>query len=56
MRAEATPHYLYWSEKVAPRIKEAYGDNPVKLIASFRDPVARAYSWYWNMVREGRRT
>ena len=54
VRAEATPHYLYWSKKVAPRIKEVYGDNPVKFIVSFRDPVSRAYSWYWNMVREGR--
>jgi hypothetical protein len=54
VRAEATPHYLYWSEKVAPRIKEVYGEIPVKFIVSFRDPVSRAYSWYWNMVREGR--
>jgi hypothetical protein len=54
VRAEATPHYLYWSEKVAPRIKEVYGDRPVKFMVSFRDPVSRAYSWYWNMVREGR--
>ncbi len=54
VRAEATPHYLYWSEKVAPRIKEVYGENPVKFIVAFRDPVSRAYSWYWNMVREGR--
>ena len=56
VRAEATPHYLYWSEKVAPRIKEVYGERPVKFIASFREPVSRAYSWYWNMVREGRET
>ena len=54
VRAEATPHYLYWSEKVAPRIKEVYGERPVKFIVSFRDPVSRTYSWYWNMVREGR--
>jgi hypothetical protein len=54
VRAEATPHYLYWSVKVAPRIKEAYGERQVKFIVSFRDPVSRAYSWYWNMVREGR--
>jgi hypothetical protein len=53
VRAEATPHYLYWSEKVAPRIKEVYGERPVKFIVSLRDPVSRAYSWYWNMVREG---
>ena len=54
VRAEATPHYLYWSEKVAPRIKEVYGESPVKFMVAFRDPVSRAYSWYWNMVREGR--
>ena len=54
VRAEATPHYLYWSKKVAPRIKEVYGERPVKFIVSFRDPVSRAYSWYWNMVREGK--
>jgi hypothetical protein len=54
VRAEATPHYLYWSEKVAPRIKEVYGERSVRFIVSFRDPVSRAYSWYWNMVREGR--
>jgi len=53
VRAEATPHYLYWSEKVAPRIKEACRERPVKFIVSFRDPVSRAYSMYWNMVREG---
>jgi Sulfotransferase domain len=54
VRAEATPHYLYWSEKVAPRMKGVYGERPVKFIVTFRDPVSRAYSWYWNMVREGR--
>jgi hypothetical protein len=54
VRGEATPHYLYWSEKVAPRIKEVYGERRVKFLLTFRDPVSRAYSWYWNMVREGR--
>jgi hypothetical protein len=53
VKAEATPHYLYWSEKVAPRIKEAYRERPVRFIVTFRDPVSRAYSMYWNMVREG---
>jgi Sulfotransferase domain len=53
VRAEATPHYLYWSDKVAPRIKEAYRERSVNFIVSFRHPVSRAYSWYWNMVREG---
>ena len=53
LRGEATPHYLYWSEKVAPRIAEQYQDSPPKLIVILRDPATRAYSWYWNMVREG---
>lgn len=52
-RGEATPHYLYWAEKVAPRIAQTFGNHPPKFIAIFRDPVQRAYSWYWNMVREG---
>ena len=52
-RGEATPHYLYWAEKVAPRIAQTFGGRPPKFIAIFRDPVQRAYSWYWNMVREG---
>jgi hypothetical protein len=52
-RGEASPHYLYWAEKVAPRVAQAFGTRPPKFIAIFRDPVQRAYSWYWNMVREG---
>lgn len=50
---EATPHYLYWAEKVAPRITENLKSDQVKFVAIFREPVERAYSWYWNMVREG---
>ena len=53
VRGEATPHYLYWAEKVAPRIAQTFATCPPKFIAIFRDPVQRAYSWYWNMVREG---
>lgn len=53
VRGEATPHYLYWAEKVALRIAQTFGNHPPKFIAIFRDPVQRAYSWYWNMVREG---
>lgn len=56
VRGEATPHYLYWAEKVAPRIARTYGTAPVKFIVIFRDPVQRAYSWYWNMVKEGKET
>lgn len=50
---EATPHYLYWSEKSAQRIRNAYLGNKVKLIVVLRDPVARAYSWYGNMLKDG---
>ena len=53
-RGEATPHYLYWSDKVAPRIRQVYAQAPIKFLVIFRDPVGRAYSWYWNMVKEGR--
>jgi hypothetical protein len=54
LRGEATPHYLYWAEKVAPRIREAYGGTNLKFVIILRDPVQRAYSWYWNMVKEGK--
>lgn len=50
---EATPHYLYWAEKTAPRIREALGSETVRFIIILREPVSRAYSWYWNMVKEG---
>jgi hypothetical protein len=53
IRVEATPAYLTWSQKVAPRIKALYGDRPVKFAAIFRDPVKRAYSHYWHRVRLG---
>jgi len=53
IRAEATPAYLTWSQKAAPRIKALYGDQPVKFAAIFRDPVKRAYSHYWQRVRQG---
>jgi len=52
IRIDASTHYLYWSEKVAPRIKEMYKEDEIKFVAIFRDPVERAYSWYWHMVRE----
>ncbi|MEN4042073.1 MAG: sulfotransferase domain-containing protein [Anaerolineaceae bacterium] len=52
-RGEATPHYLYWADKVAPRIRSALAGNPLRFIIILRNPADRAYSWYWNMVREG---
>lgn len=54
IRAEATPHYLYWAEKVAPRIKKEINNDQLKFIVILRNPIDRAYSWYWNMVSDGR--
>ncbi len=51
-RGEATPHYLYWSHKVAPRIYSTQA-QAAKLIVIFRDPVQRAYSGYWDAVKDG---
>jgi hypothetical protein len=53
LRGEATPHYLYWADKVAARIRESLPDPDLKLVIILRDPVDRAYSWYWNMIKEG---
>jgi len=52
-RGDGSTHYLYWGEKVAPRIKEAYNNQCIKFIAIFRQPAKRAYSFYWQMVRYG---
>jgi hypothetical protein len=54
VQCEATPHYLYWADKVSPRIKQAYQTKPLKFIVILRNPIDRAYSWYWNMVIDGR--
>ena len=51
---EATPHYLYWAEKTAPRIAETLDREAVKFIVCLREPASRAYSFFWNMVREGK--
>ncbi len=56
VRGEATPHYLYWAEKTATRIQQAYASQQVKFVVIFRDPVSRAYSWYWNMIKEEQET
>ncbi len=53
VRMEASPPYLLFSDKVAPRIKEFYQGHPLKFIAIFRDPTERAYSNYWHHVRLG---
>jgi len=54
VRGEATPHYLYWAEKVSNRIRNVYKDKSIKFIIILRDPIQRAYSWYWNMIADGK--
>ena len=53
-RGDATPRYLYWGEKVVPRISSLYGDHLPRIIVIFRDPVALVHSYYWQSVRNGR--
>lgn len=47
---EVSPHYII-SPTAPQKIKQAIPD--VKLIFSLRDPIKRAYSAYWQMVRLG---
>ncbi|MEQ1868540.1 MAG: sulfotransferase [Vicinamibacterales bacterium] len=56
MRLDATPAYLTWSDKTAPRILATYRQQPVKLVAILRDPVARTYSHYRHRVSLGHDT
>jgi hypothetical protein len=51
VRVDGSTRYLYWGDKVAPRLKHVYDNQPLKFIAIFRDPVQRAYSYYWHSVR-----
>lgn len=53
IRMEASPAYLTWSIKTAPRLQETYKSSDVKFAVIFRDPVQRAYSHYWHRVRLG---
>jgi hypothetical protein len=50
VRGEATPFYLTHGSKVASRIQQAFGHD-LAFIVIMRDPVARAWSHYLNMVR-----
>jgi len=52
VRADATPHYLFY-EKAAQRIAQVLPASHQRFVIVLRDPVARAYSLYWNMVHEG---
>lgn len=53
---ENTPRYLYWGKRVAPRIHSASPGRTPRFVAIFRDPVARAYSAYWQDVQHGYET
>lgn len=52
-RGESTAVYLLFSEVVARRMHEVYGDHPLKFLAILRDPVKRAYSHYWQRIHTG---
>jgi len=52
IKGDATPHYLYY-EMVAARIAQMTKESPPKFLVILRDPVSRAYSHYWNMIKEG---
>jgi hypothetical protein len=54
LRGEATPHYLFYGTKVAPRIYNFSQPDTPKFIAIFRDPAKLVNSFYWNSVREGK--
>ncbi|MEW5940820.1 MAG: sulfotransferase domain-containing protein [Chloroflexota bacterium] len=51
VRGDGTPHYLYWSDKVAPRIYQVLGNSRPKIMAILREPASRAYSHYWLGIR-----
>ncbi|MEX2015153.1 MAG: sulfotransferase domain-containing protein, partial [Candidatus Hydrogenedentales bacterium] len=50
LRGEATPNYLM--DRLAPQ-RIAQTMPGVRLVAVLRDPVARAWSHYWHVVRRG---
>lgn len=52
-RGESSATTLYWGKFSAPRIKSTFSGRRVKFLAIFRDPVMRAYSHYWQQVRNG---
>jgi len=52
VRMDASTPYLYWSEKVAPRLSDYDQDQNIKIMAIFRNPIQRAYSMYWQMMRD----
>jgi hypothetical protein len=55
-RGESTAVYLLFSELVAPRLHQVYGNHPLKFLAVLRDPIKRAYSHYWQRIHTGLET
>ncbi len=53
VRVDGSTQCLFWGKKVAPRIQDACGDANPRFLALFRDPVQRAYAWYWLRVAAG---
>lgn len=53
VRMEASPAYLAWSEKTAPRMQSAFDGRRLKMAVIFRNPIQRAYSHYWHRRRLG---
>jgi len=51
IRIDASTTYLYWSMKAAQHIKDTFQGQKLRFIAIFRDPVERAYSYYWHSLR-----
>lgn len=51
-RGEASPFYLFYAERAAPRIRAFFPE--MRLVVLLRDPVERAYSGYLHLVRDGR--
>jgi len=51
-RGDASPHYLL-HPKAGARIRELMGIDACRFLVVLRDPVARAYSHYRNMIYEG---
>lgn len=50
---EATSSYFAQPHIVGPRLRETYGDSPLKFIVVLRDPVSRAWSHYLMRVQHG---
>lgn len=52
-RGDASPSYLYFAEKVAPRMERDLHGQDIRFIVILRNPIDRAYSQYWHNVNWG---